>query len=53
MEKYEPRISTEKEYLNVRDYIKKEGKHNNITRCEIVGTADLAVGFISIFGLKS
>ena len=43
MEKYEPRISTEKEYLNVRYYIKKEGKHNNITRCEIVGTADLAV----------
>lgn len=43
MERYEPRISTEKEYLNVRYYIKKEGRHNNITRCEIVGTADLAV----------
>lgn len=43
MEKYEPRISTGKEYLNVRYYIKKEGKYSNITRCEIIGTADLVV----------
>lgn len=43
LEKFVPGISMEEEYLNVRYYLKEEGKYDNITRCEITGTADLVV----------